>query len=164
MSSQYKILAHLNDILFRLLLTLPVSTGSIECAFSTLKIIKIGLRNTNTMKDKFFLQQQLASIYVYKLSKMIFFSKFWVCLGIKRHTPGAAPEQRGWRRGGVQWRPPTRACARSGGRGRRRRGRRTSMAAALGDVGSRGGALVSFSSFILLKQSNMVSFSSLLRV
>ena len=47
----------------------------------------------------------------------------------------------GRRRGGVQWRPPTRACARSGGRGRRRRGRRTSMAAALGDVGSRGGAL-----------------------
>jgi len=90
MSSQYKILAHLNDILFRLLLTLPVSTGSIECAFSTLKIIKIGLRNTNTMKDEFFLQQQLASIYVYKLSKMIFFSKFWVCLGIQGHTPGAA--------------------------------------------------------------------------
>jgi len=69
MSSQYKILAHLNDRLLRLLLTLPVSTGSIECAFSTLKIIKIRLRNTNTMKDEFFLQQ-LASIYVYKLSKM----------------------------------------------------------------------------------------------
>ena len=69
MSSQYKILAHLNDRLLRLLLTLPVSTGSIECAFSTLKIIKIGLCNTNTMKDEFFLQQ-LASIYVYKLSKM----------------------------------------------------------------------------------------------
>ena len=104
------------------------------------------VRNTNTMKNDFFLQQ-LASIYVYKLSKMVFFSKFLVCLGIKGHTPGAAPEQRGWRRGGVQWRPPTRACARSGGRGRRRRGRRTSTAAALagttalGDVGSRGGAL-----------------------
>ena len=69
MSSHYKILAHLNDRLLRLLLTLPVSTESIECAFSTLKIIKIGLRNTNTMKDEFFLQQ-LASIYVYKLSKM----------------------------------------------------------------------------------------------
>jgi len=59
------------------------------------------VRNTNTMKDEFFLQQ-LASI-------------------------------------------PMRA--RSGGRGRRRRGRRTSTAAALagttalGDVGSRGGAL-----------------------
>ena len=104
---------------FGCFLSLPVSTGSIECVFSTLNIIKIGLRNTNTMKDEFFLQQQLASIYVYKLSKMIFFSKFWVCLGIKGHTPGAAPEQRGWRRGGVQWRPPTRACARSGGRGRR---------------------------------------------
>ena len=76
MSSQYKILAHLNDRLLRLLLTLPVSTGSIECAFSTLKIIKIGLRNTNTMKDEFFLQQQLASIYVYKLSKMTPYGSF----------------------------------------------------------------------------------------
>ena len=51
--------------------------------------------------------------------------------------------------GGVQWRlgaAKTRAAC-SGGRGRRRRGRRTSTAAALagttalGDVGSRGGAL-----------------------
>ena len=75
MSSQYKILAHLNDRLLRLLLTLPVSIGSIECAFSTLKIIKIGLRNTNTMKNEFFLQQ-LTSIYVYKLSKMILPSSF----------------------------------------------------------------------------------------
>src|SRR6185503_10788958 len=31
------------------------------------------------------------------------------------------------RRGGVQWRPPTRACARSGGRGRRSQGRRRSV-------------------------------------
>ena len=33
----------------------------------------------------------------------------------------------GRRRGGVQWRPPTRACARSGGRGRRSQGRRRSV-------------------------------------
>ena len=47
------------------------------------------------------------SIYIYEYM-LIFFSKFWVCLGIKGHTPGAAPERRGWRRGGVQWRLPTR--------------------------------------------------------
>src|SRR6185503_5463069 len=33
----------------------------------------------------------------------------------------------GRRRGGVQWRPPTRACARSGGRGRRSQGRRRAV-------------------------------------
>ena len=59
-------MAHLNDRLLRLLLTLPVSTASIECAFSTLKIIKIGLRNT--MENEFL--RLLASIYVYELGKM----------------------------------------------------------------------------------------------
>ena len=66
MSSQYKILEHLNDRLLRLLLTLPVSTVSIECAFFYLKIIKIGLRNT--MENEFL--RLLASIYVYELGKM----------------------------------------------------------------------------------------------
>ena len=62
MSWQYKILAHLNDRLLRLLLTLPVSTVSIECVFSTLKIIKIGLRNT--MEDKFFGNSLLLYMFI----------------------------------------------------------------------------------------------------
>ena len=64
MSSQYKILEHLNDRLLRLLLTLLVSTRSIECAFSTLKIIKIGLRNTNMMKDDFFYNSLLVYMFI----------------------------------------------------------------------------------------------------
>ena len=66
MSSQYKILEHLNDRLLWLLLTLLVSTRSIECVFSTLKIIKIELRNT--MENEFL--RLLTSIYVYELGKM----------------------------------------------------------------------------------------------
>ena len=60
MSSQYKILAHLNDRLLRLLLTLPVSTASAERAFSTLKIIKTRLRNK--MEDEFLSNSLLVKI------------------------------------------------------------------------------------------------------
>ena len=62
MSLQYKILEHLNDRLLRLLLTLLVSTRSIECAFSTLKIIKIGLHDM--MKDEFLYNSLLAYMFI----------------------------------------------------------------------------------------------------
>ena len=62
MSSQYKVLTHLNDRLLRLLLTLLISTVTIECVFSTLKIIKIGLRNT--MEDEFLCNILLVYMFV----------------------------------------------------------------------------------------------------
>ena len=51
---------NLIDRLLRLLLTLPVSTASAERAFSTLKIIKTGLRNK--MEDEFLINSLLVNI------------------------------------------------------------------------------------------------------
>jgi hypothetical protein len=51
---------NLIDRLLRLLVTLPVSTASAECAFSTLKIIKTRLRNK--MEDDFLDNSLLVNI------------------------------------------------------------------------------------------------------
>ena len=64
MSSQYKVLTHLNDRLFRLLLTLPVSLS--VCFF----YLEDHQNRAAQYDGRRISLQHLASIYVYKLCKM----------------------------------------------------------------------------------------------